>query len=301
MSLPPARLVAPAAVAVVLGFVYLPLLRYSAGEWLKPDYSHGFLVPLFAGYLAWTRRHLAPGGDTRTDARGLGLIAAGAALYVLAGLSNYAKEWGQGASLVVNLCGTALLLGGPPALRWLAPPFLFLLLMFPLPYAVEHALGWPLQKAAATGAAVVLQTAGYPTDREGVILYVMDHALEVERACNGLSMLLTFVALSAGVASVVRRPWPDRLLILLAAAPIAVLANVLRIAATGVLYNEGGKELGDRLFHDLAGWVMMPLALGLLAAGLRLFDWVVVPDPGRATPEDVLRTARPPSPSGLPR
>lgn len=285
----PARLAALAAAALVLGFVYLPLLRYTVGEWLKPDYSHGFLVPPFAVYLAWTRRAFAPGWAARTDARGLGLVAAAAVLFVVAGWSNLAKEWVQGLSLVLALGGLAVLFGGPAALRWLAPSLGFLLFMFPLPYAVEHALGWPLQKVAATGAEWVLQTAGYPTYREGVVLYVQDQALGVEKACNGLSMLLTFLALSAGMALVVRRPLLDRGLILAAAVPIAVLANVLRIAATGILYNEAGRELGDRVFHDLAGWVMMPVALGLLVGGLRVLDWVLVPDPGRVSREDVIR------------
>ena len=43
-----------------------------------------------------------------------------------------------------------------------------------------------------------------------------------------------------------------------------ILSNVARIALTGILYNEAGKELGDKVFHDFAGWMMMPLALGVL-------------------------------------
>ena len=45
--------VALLAIVGALGFVYYPLLAYSAKQWLKPDYSHGFLVPLFSAYLAW--------------------------------------------------------------------------------------------------------------------------------------------------------------------------------------------------------------------------------------------------------
>lgn len=291
----PGWIAAAVAVAGVLGFVYFPTMRYSFREWLKPDYSHGFLVPLFAVYLAWTWRDSAPKAVRWPDARGLGLVAAGTLLFLFAGLTNVAKEWLQGASLVVNLCGAALLLGGAGALRWLWPALAFLVFMFPLPYTVEHALGWPLQRTAAVGAEYVLQTVGYPTFREGVILHCKDHVLEVQNACNGLSMLLTFVTLSVAMVLVVRRPWLDRVLILLSAVPIAIVANVIRIALTGVLYNEAGKELGDRVFHDFAGWMMMPFALGVLLLELKLLDWVLLEDLGQASREDVIKnvTARP--------
>jgi exosortase len=161
--------------------------------------------------------------------------------------------------------------------------------MFPLPNSVSHALGWYLQVIAARASEFTLQTIGYPTYREGVILHVKDHVLEVQNACNGLSMLLTFAALSVGMVMLVNRPWLDRVLVLLAAVPVAILANVIRIVLTGVLYNEGGKELGDRLFHDFAGWMMMPIALVVLWLGLKLLDWVLVDDPGKASREEVIK------------
>lgn len=282
-----------AAVAVLgtLALAYFPLLRYSFNEWLKPDYSHGFLVPVFAVFLAWHWRAWAPEEIAWPDPWGLAFVAGGVVLYLVAGLTNWSKEWLQGLSLVLNLCGAAVLLGGVPTLRWLWPALAFLLFMFPLPYRVEHALGWPLQRIAAAGSEFLLQSVGYPTYRDGVIIHVKDHTLEVEKACNGLSMLLTFLAMSAGMAMVVRRPWLDRVLILLAAVPIAIVANIIRIALTGILYNEAGKELGDRVFHDLAGWLMMLFALGILWAGLKVLDWVLVEDPGQATREDIIKAS----------
>ena len=61
------------AVLAALGFVYLPLLRYSYGKWLEPDYSHGFLVPLFAGWLAWALANLGAGGDSLARPVGAGV------------------------------------------------------------------------------------------------------------------------------------------------------------------------------------------------------------------------------------
>jgi exosortase/archaeosortase family protein len=123
-------------------------------------------------------------------------------------------------------------------------------------------------------------------------------------------MLLTFAALSTAMALLVKRPWVDRVLILVSAVPVALLANVIRIALTGVLYNEAGKELGDRVFHDFAGWMMMPIALAVLWAELKLLDWVWVDVSGKAmihqsasNPAYLIMTALPPdkgaNPSGF--
>jgi hypothetical protein len=53
---------------------------------------------------------------------------------------------------------------------------------------------------------------------------------------------------------------------LVSAVPIALIANVTRITVTGVLHVSVGGEIAHAVFHDWAGWFMMPLALGLFGA-----------------------------------
>jgi exosortase len=285
----PGWIAAALTLLFALGFTYARLFADCFQAWLKPDYSHGFLVPLFAAYLLYRWWPETPRSIRWPNTWGLAFLGVGLGLFLVAGRTNFAKEWLQGLSLVINLCGVVLLLGGWSSLKWSWPAIIFLLFMFPLPYRVEHALGGYLQKLAAMASQMVLQTIGYPTYREGVVLYVKDQILEVEKACSGLSMLLTFVALSVGMALLVRRPWVDRALILLAAIPVAIVANVVRITLTGVLYNEGGKELGDRIFHDFAGWMMMPIALLLLWLLMKLLDWVLVTDTVSLTRDEIIR------------
>jgi exosortase len=280
---------AAVALSAALVFAYAPLFRAAFHAWLRPDYSHGFLVPLFSAYLIYRWWPEAPRKLEWPNPWGLAILVGGLALFLVAGMLNYGKEWLQGLSLVIDLCGMVVLLGGWRPLKWCWPAIAFLMFMFPLPLRVETYLGWYLQKIAAIAAEFLLQTIGYPTYREGVIIHVQNHTLEVEKACSGLSMLLTFAALSVGMAILVKRPWLDRALLLVAAVPVAILSNVVRIVLTGVLYNEAGKELGDRVFHDFAGWMMMPFALGLLWLGLKLFDWVIVSDRGKANRDDVIR------------
>jgi exosortase/archaeosortase family protein len=98
-------------------------------------------------------------------------------------------------------------------------------------------------------------------------------------------MLVIFFALSTAVAMVIRRPVYERVLIFLSAIPIALLVNVIRIVVTGVLKKTVSEEVGDRVFHDLAGWLMMPLALALLWLELRILSWLVKdPPPRQASP-----------------
>lgn len=278
------------ALVCVLTVVYTPLFAHCfRWKWLLPDYSHSFLVPFFTAYLAYHWRAWAPTRIKWPNAWGLAFVGGGIVLFLAVAKLNIAKEWLQGLSLVLNLCGVALLLGGWSALRWLWPVLAFLMFMFPLPDRIEHTLGSSLQRIASIASEFVLQTIGYATYREGNILHVKDHVLQVAEACSGLSMLLTFIALSVGMAMLVKRPWFDRILILVSAIPVAVFSNVIRIALTGVLYNEAGKELGDRIFHDFAGWMMMPIALLVLWGELKLLDWVWVDSGGKASSNEMVR------------
>jgi exosortase/archaeosortase family protein len=109
----------------------------------------------------------------------------------------------------------------------------------------------------------------------------------VVEACNGLRMTMTFFALSVAVAVYVERPFWQKALIALSAIPIALGCNIVRIAGTCILHETVGHELADRVFHDLAGWLMIPAALIILRFGLIALDrtFVPLPDPGKSEPE----------------
>jgi exosortase len=212
-------------------------------------------------------------------------------------------EWLAGASLLPCLAGAAWLVGGRSALAAAWPALAFLLFMVPLPYQVETALSGPLQRFATLASTYALETLGFAAIAEGNTIRMGAIRLGVVEACSGLSMMLIFFAITTAAAIVVRRPWYERALLLASAVPIAVAANVLRITVTGVLYKLVGGETAEMVFHDLAGWLMMPLALFLLWAETRVFGWVIV-DRARAdlTPSVFKRRrgAATPAPSSNP-
>lgn len=260
-------------------WAYFPVLAEMARDWTgKVEYSHAYLVPLFSLYLLW---HFRASGSTDPVRpawiTGLALVFLGIGLR-FAGVLTY-FIWFESISLLPLLAGSVLLLGGWPTFRQSWAAIGFLVFMIPLPHRVETMLSQPLQNLATYLSTYVLQTAGWPAFREGNVITINDHHIGIVAACNGLGMLLLFFAFATAAALLVKRHWFDRVVILLSAIPIALISNVIRIVATSMLYDVAGQKWGDLLFHDLAGWVMMPIALGLLWLELRLLDWILIPVP----------------------
>ncbi len=100
--------------------------------------------------------------------------------------------------------------------------------------------------------------------------------LGVVEACSGLRMLTIFVALAVAITLVTDRPWWERIVTIVSAVPIALAVNIVRITVTGILHLTAGPELAEMVFHDLAGWFMMPMALGLLYIEFQILSHLVI-------------------------
>ena len=62
--------------------------------------------------------------------------------------------------------------------------------------------------------------------------------------------------------------------------PIAIVSNVLRITATGLVYVATADKATHDFMHDLLGWLMMPVGLALLALEVWALKRLVVDDAG---------------------
>lgn len=273
--------VAISGLAVAATFwAYAPSLVRMSHQWSSnPQYSHGYLVPLFAAALLYMRAESVDFKTFRMEQWGIAVIAAGLGLKLFAGY--YYLEWIGDVSLLVVLPGLCLLVGGLPALRWSWPALFFLVFMLPLPYSLEVALRDPLRQIGTLLGTYLMQTLGLPAFAEGNVIVVGETRIGIAEACSGLRMLMIFFALSAAVAILSERPLWERAIVVLAAFPIAIICNVLRITVTGVLHVEladatlfgmSGHDLAQHVFHDWAGWMMMPMALVLLWALLAILD-----------------------------
>ncbi len=296
-----ARLALLAAFGGVFLWSYWPTFGAMSSKWLHdPQYSHGYLIPVFAAVLLWLRRSQLEKIRFQMNPWGILLIGVGV-LVRLAGTWFY-FDWLDGVSLLPCLLGLAVLLGGWPALRWSWPAIAFLTFMIPLPYRVETAMSQPLQRLATLGSTYAMQLIGLPALAEGNTILLNQGKIGVVEACSGLSMMLLFFAISTAVALVITRPLLDKILIVISAAPIAVIANVFRITTTGLAQEWISPEAARGIFHDWAGWLMMPVALALLWVELWLLARILVePTPSRARvvsfgkPAEMLPPAQPES------
>jgi exosortase len=230
-------------------------------------YSHGYLVPGFGLALLWFRQEHIASGILEPTWWGLAVLAA--ALLLRLGGTYFYFVWLEEISLLPCLAGIFLMVGGWRAWRWGWAGIAFLFFMIPLPYRLAIALTGPLQFIATAASTFALQTLGLPALADGNVIRLNDREINIVEACSGLRMLVIFFALSTAVALMIRRPLWQKIVIVASALPIALVVNVLRITATGVLFETVGSEWAKAVFHDLAGWLMMPVALLFLGLELK--------------------------------
>jgi exosortase len=248
--------------AAFLGAVlysYWPTFVWMEDSWRnEPDYSHGYLVPLLAGLLCWYRIDQFPGVRRQPSWAGLSLIGI-AILMRLFGRLVYA-DFFDAWSLLPLLAGTVWILFGIETLKWSLPGIGFLFLMVPLPYQAESLLSWKLQGIATQLSTVMLLILGQPAVSEGHVIWINDQRLLVEQACSGLRIFVGVAALGVFWALMAKRSWIDRLVVLAAILPLAVLVNALRITVVGVLNQFFTSPESQKTIHDMSGYMMIPVA-----------------------------------------
>ena len=251
------------------------LVRRWSGE---SDYIYGFLVLPFAGFLLYQRRHMMPALPLHGNLWGVLLLAVAGGMRIAAAYFDY--QLIEPLSLIPCLAGVALLVMGWEGIQWCWPSVVFLAFMVPLPGFLADMLSQPLREIGADVSTYLLQTFGVPAAVHGTIISLSRWELGVEEACSGLKALMLFLAVCTGAALTMhRRPMWERILLILSSIPIAVIANVIRITVTGVLYELAGPELAEAVFHGLVGLFMMPVAVVLLWLEMILLSYLFPPSP----------------------
>jgi exosortase len=122
----------------------------------------------------------------------------------------------------------------------------------------------PLQAIATKLGTGTLVMMGQPAIAEGNVIYLGEHTLFVEEACSGMRIFIGIFALAFAFVLFSRWSWWQKAMVLVATLPIAIVANVMRIVATGMLYQHVSSSAGQKFSHDIAGFVMIPLAALLM-------------------------------------
>lgn len=281
---------AGAVAAAAFAVLFWPVAAGLVFHWAQDDsYSHGFLIAPIAAWFAWERRHRAAAAPARPSAWGLAAAAA-SLLLLLAGLAA-AELFLTRIALIGTLASAVLFLFGWAQLRVMAFPLAFLLLMVPLPAIVFNQIAFPLQLVASRFGEVALSALHIPVLREGNVIVLAEARLEVVEACSGIRSLFSLLAVGIVYGYFSDPRPPARLALAAATIPIAIVANGLRVAGTGVAAHHYGAAAAEGFFHGFSGWLVFACAFALLVAVSAALRWMAPVrrrEPDRALPRPSL-------------
>lgn len=240
--------------------------------WQTPEYSHGPLIPVISALL-FLRQYDELDPTTRHRPKGaawpgllLILIALAAGAFGMLSRMDELVAY----ALILWIGGAVLLAMGWTLGRQFWPSVLHLLFMLPLPGLLHYWVSTKLQFASSFLGVAIVQALGIPVILEGNVIDLGSYRLHVAEACSGLRYLFPILSFSYVIAVIYRGPGWHKMVILLAAAPIAILMNTLRIAIVAVLTDRFGAELAIGASHLLEGWVIF-LACLIILVGMVAF------------------------------
>jgi exosortase len=252
-----------ALIFTLLAALYYRVLAKLVTDWWQiPDFSHGFLVPVFAAYLVWAKRKTLLNTRIAPIWSGVVLIVAGLIVLVL---GVYGAElFLSRVSLVILLAGLVLCFGGWELLKELRFVLLVLLLAIPIPSIIFNEITIPLQILASKLASFLLPLFGVPVLREGNVIELPAMRLEVAEACSGIRSLMSLFTVSIFYGYFIEKSILRRAILALASIPIAIAANAARILGTGLCVQHWDPIKAMGFFHEFSGWVMFLVSLGCL-------------------------------------
>ncbi len=264
------------ALLLLIAWLYASILARLFLQWVgpshDPNFEHGIFVPLFALFVLWQDRKKLSVVAPAPSWAGLPLLVLSMLMLVLGVLG--AELFFSRVSLLILLAGLIVLFQGWAFFRALLFPWAFLILMVPIPTLILQHVTFPLQLLAAKLATALLELVGVPVLRQGNVIVLASMPLDVAEACSGIRSLLTLVTLAIIYGYLMETRMWVRVVLALAAVPIAVTANSFRIFGTGLLVQYWDPDKAEGFFHSFSGWLIFVVALILLFAVHRAISLV---------------------------
>jgi exosortase D (VPLPA-CTERM-specific) len=235
---------------------------------MQEEYSHGFLVPLVAAWLLWTRRNALLASIGRPSWTGAVLILLAMALHVTGELSAIFIL--SQLAFIVALLGITLGIGGFSLLRVTFVPIIFLIFAIPLPYFIDASLSLQLQLISSQLGVFFVRLFQIPVYLDGNIIDLGTYKLQVVDACSGLRYLFPLLSLSFLAAYVFHAPLWQRAVVLCSSIPITIAMNGFRIGMVGVTVDRWGPRMAEGVLHFFEGWIIFVACAFLLTAEVYL-------------------------------
>jgi exosortase len=249
-----------AFLALLIVLMYWRVAVKLVHDWYTvPDFSHGFLIPFFVAYVIWLRRDRIRATPLEPTWAGVPVVALGLVTLLL-GIYG-AELFLSRTSLVILLVGLVWTFAGARMLRLMAFPLAVLMLAVPFPAIVFNRITFPLQLFASHIAAALLPYFGVPVLRDGNVIQLAEMKLEVAEACSGIRSLMTLFTVAVIYGYLMEKSVKKRWILAVAALPIAVAANVVRIAGTGLCVQYWNPDKAEGFFHEFSGWLMFVVSM----------------------------------------
>ncbi len=232
----------------------------------ETDYEHGFLVPvIMIGLVAWQWKALCRAAG-KGSFWGLPVALLGAMLFVAAHRTGQPRLAAGGLPMI--LWGASLFLWGWGVGRLLLFPLFFLWLAIPVPEFQQATTKLQIlsTKLAQWGSSLF----GVETEVRGTQIHSIGDKwkpLEIDEGCGGIRSLMALVMISSVWAYIADVPLWKKALLCLAALPLAIFGNMLRLTSIFVIANYGDPVFARQTWHDWSGLLLFyPISLALLLA-----------------------------------
>ena len=243
-------------------------------------YTHIFLIlPISIAliFLEWRSPKVHPRSDFRI----------GCMLLVMAVLVGFVGgRWWKAGSLpadgqlslgmlavVIWWIGSFFCCFGTRTSRTFIFPLCFLVLLVPLPeFALNHVVGF-LQQGSAYAASLMFAIAGVPVTQDGVRLSIPGLTIEVAKECSSIRSSLMLLVTTMVLAHLLLRSAWGKTLVILAAVPLSIAKNGLRVFTLAILGVYVDPAFLHGWLHHQGGVVFFLVFLTSLFALLRLVRW----------------------------
>lgn len=260
------------------GLVWLIVFTLAAGlffwdgfgilldAWSKPEYSHGPLIPVLSALMFLRElKQFPPQPGPKSDRwPGVLVVLLSIAVAALGSLLNVGSL--QAYAIIIWVAGILLISFGWQTGKNFWPPVLHLVFMLPLPGLLYYQVSTVLQLISSELGVWFLRMASIPVRLDGNIIDLGVLKLLVAEACSGLRYLFPILSFSYIFAVLYQGPKWHKIVLLLSAAPIAVIMNSVRIALAGILLQYFGPEWLEGFTHFFEGWVIFMVSVLILFA-----------------------------------
>jgi exosortase len=237
---------------ILLGLLYHKTFMGMGRIWYNDsNYSHGFLIPVIAGYFLWERKDRLSQIEYKPSNYGIILLGLGLFAYlfgVIGGANTIMRL-----SFFFVIVGLVIFLFGIALFRIVSFPFLYLLFMVPLPAYLYDSIAFPLKTFISIISVACMHWLYIPAYLEGNIIHLPNITMEVADACSGIRSLYSILALSIAYAEVLKMKMSKRVVLVVSIIPVAILCNAFRVVGTGILVKYYNGAAVEGIMHEFAG------------------------------------------------